>query len=261
MDEAEWLASADPAAMLELVTPGRSGGVGKLKSQMASDRQLRLFTVACCRAVWDRLSDERSRRAVEVAEQYAEGLATDEERQDAWRLSQRGSIAAYACWVDIGIADAAATIARDGMTEGPTPPPATQAALLRCIVGNPFVPVVELDGGGQIHHGWASPISQQTVIFDRAWLAHGDGLLVRIARSIYDRRAWGDMALLADALEDSGCTDDVILAHCREVHNACPLTYAHQPHDYCDGSQADGRVVRGLHARGCWVVDLILGQG
>jgi len=41
------------------------------------------------------------------------------------------------------------------------------------------------------------------------------------------------MPILADALEDAGCTDAAILEHCRGP---------------------------GPHVRGCWVVDLILGK-
>jgi len=67
------------------------------------------------------------------------------------------------------------------------------------------------------------------VTFDSAWRT-ADAL--GLARGIYDDRAFDRLPILADALEDSGCDSADILDHCRTP---------------------------GSHARGCWVVDLILG--
>jgi hypothetical protein len=64
-------------------------------------------------------------------------------------------------------------------------------------------------------------------------LAWHDGLLVSMARHIYESCDFIDMPILADALEEAGCTDQEILAHCRSG---------------------------GEHRRGCWVVDLVLGK-
>jgi hypothetical protein len=58
-------------------------------------------------------------------------------------------------------------------------------------------------------------------------------MIVKIARSIYDDRLFSDLPVLADALEEAGCTDSDILNHCR------------QP---------------GEHVLGCWAVDLLLGK-
>src|SRR5262245_46398820 len=72
MTEAEWLSSPGPYRMLEFLQ-GR-----------VSDRKLRLFGCGCCRHIWNLISDGRSRKAVEVAERYADGLASRKERDEAY---------------------------------------------------------------------------------------------------------------------------------------------------------------------------------
>jgi hypothetical protein len=54
-----------------------------------------------------------------------------------------------------------------------------------------------------------------------------------MAQNIYQDRTFENLPLLADALEDAGCTDAAILSHCRKP---------------------------GVHVRGCWAVDLLLGK-
>jgi hypothetical protein len=61
----------------------------------------------------------------------------------------------------------------------------------------------------------------------------GGQVASRLARAIYTDRAFDRLPVLADALEDAGCTDAAILAHCRSG---------------------------GVHVRGCWVVDMVLGR-
>jgi hypothetical protein len=68
------------------------------------------------------------------------------------------------------------------------------------------------------------------VACDPAWRT-SDVLL--LARGIYEDRAFDRLPILADALQDAGCNDRYILNHCRSTNT--------------------------LHARGCWVVDLVLG--
>ena len=68
------------------------------------------------------------------------------------------------------------------------------------------------------------------VAFDPAWCTeHTLGLALRM----YDDREFAAMPILADALEEAGCENADILTHCREP---------------------------GVHVRGCWVVDLVLGK-
>jgi hypothetical protein len=57
--------------------------------------------------------------------------------------------------------------------------------------------------------------------------------VVSLAQGIHSNRAWDQMPILADALQDAGCEDNNVLSHCRGP---------------------------GPHARGCWVIDAILGR-
>ncbi|MCI0464680.1 MAG: hypothetical protein L0Z62_47760 [Gemmataceae bacterium] len=221
MTEAEWLACTDPERMLESLR-GR-----------ASERKLRLFACSCCRLSWRLLIDERSRAAVEVAERLADGLATDEEvrtavqgisaaslavrrspddspetllqlrrRQDPTSLYRAAFLAGFAVSKGAGNLDAHLR------ARGANPvDDRTQAQLLRCLF-NPFRPgVIEVTSSPE------APIA--------------------LARALYEDRIFEWLPILGDALEEAGCSDEAILAHCRGP---------------------------GPHVRGCWVVDLILGK-
>jgi hypothetical protein len=58
-------------------------------------------------------------------------------------------------------------------------------------------------------------------------------MIPKMAKAIYKERTFDQLPVLADALEDAGCTDSEILNHCRAP---------------------------GEHVLGCWVVDLLLGK-
>src|SRR4051812_25163489 len=70
MTEEEWLRSADPDAMLKAVRDRRN------------DRKLRLFAVACCRRGARLWADERSERALALAEGYADGRVAKAQRRN-----------------------------------------------------------------------------------------------------------------------------------------------------------------------------------
>jgi hypothetical protein len=233
MTEAEWAACTDPGLMLEFLRG------------WANSRKLCLFACACCRCIWGLMPDQTSRRAVEVAERFADRQATEAEvaaasdaireavyvatwaaedgGEDGENRLDLGGVAAEAAdltarfaaawatgnslWADSRTAAEAACIARAAGASGKT-----QCDLLRCIFGNRLRP--------------GPPVPSDV-------LRWNDATVRRIAQAIYDERRWGDMPLLGDALLDAGCDNDEVLAHCR---------------------------IGGEHVRGCWVVDLLLGK-
>jgi hypothetical protein len=210
MTEEEWVNCTDPKPMLEFLR-------GK-----ASDRKLRLFAVACCRRVWPLLAEEWSRQAVESAEKYADGLCSDEQLEETgkragWAAAGagQGSAAEAAAWAaagkgEVGWVEITAAHAGWAETAEESPRP-FHCDLLRDIFGNSF----------------------RSQAINPAWLGSNGGTVPIIARTIYDERAFDRLPVLANALQEAGCTDKEILNHCR------------QP---------------GVHVRGCWALDLILGK-
>jgi hypothetical protein len=74
LTEAEWLSCDDPMPMLDFLQ-------GKI-----SERAVRLFASACGRRAWHLMTDERSRRPIELNERLADDAnhATAEERSECW---------------------------------------------------------------------------------------------------------------------------------------------------------------------------------
>jgi hypothetical protein len=246
MADATWQTSGDPHKML-----GWLRELGRVTRTKAGRRKLRLFACACCRRLWYRLPSDACRRAVEIIERYADGLADkaelaaartavrsevqNEERRvlrasgeerarliittlrlcegvvwaaddEAWRAAVQASN-----WSADTAAVLASGTAHDVSTWAQALPVERRAHcdLLRDVFCNPFkLPAVQ-----------------------PAWLKWNHGTIPGIARGIYDDQAFERLGVLADALEDAGCSDAVILDHCRKP---------------------------GEHVRGCWLVDLIL---
>jgi hypothetical protein len=271
MTEAEWLACDDSRPMLAYL----DGEVSARKRSLAECAFLRRF--------WNVLPDERTRKAIEAAEQSADGALSSEDLQRAraaarqafhaaeWEEQKKGAVfgaflsgyllaaqiagrafpvlrymlgtrtmvgleclasAAKPIWYAPACPEAFGGRAASARAPGSRPLPllrwedqafreachaavvagrSAQADILRDLFGNPFRPVS----------------------VDPAWRAWEGGTIPRLARVLYDARRFEDLPVLADALEDAGCSDEALLSHCRTP---------------------------GPHVRGCWALDLLLGK-
>jgi hypothetical protein len=187
MTDEEWLTCPDPDSLLWFL----------LMNRRASDRQLRLFAVACARRVWHMLSDDRDRGLVDVAQLLADGRAPASDVRCAGSQA-RGplahlfeSAASAADEGSLAIASFRAGAARRGpafLAER-----SAQADLIREVFGNPNRPVV----------------------VEPDWLAWNHGFVAEMAQGIYEDRTFHRLPILCDALEDAGCTDQALLDHLR----------------------------------------------
>jgi hypothetical protein len=234
MTEQAWLECTDPAPMLEFL------------SSKANKRKTLCFSTACCRRVQSLLTVygegilSTLERAADIPLPPAEldSLANDALAHTDGLSYHMGTPAGCAQW----LASYAVFHAAEGNATGasldaaraiecsradpahfnirtPAPPSpgdpverGLQTSLLRCVFGNPF---------------------RKTRV-QQKWLEWNDGVIAKIAQAIYDEASFTSLLVLADALEEAGCTDADILGHCRKS----------EP-----------------HARGCWVIDRIVDKG
>jgi hypothetical protein len=246
------------AATLEDLASARTplARVQVLEKMSLSPRKQRLFACACCRSEWqafpvesttlaERYLDEFTMssnlpadlapvtrqvvafRVVETAERYADGMSSNEELDLADRLSARWN-------PSLGMVNVACALnpmqvlltnereALDEIEQGSAPNALQQPDSHQLLWRAEYLSILaEIVG------------PSMSLRIDPFWLASNDGAVVKLAQSIYEERRFADLPILGDALEDAGCTEQVILDHCRE-----PLR----------------------HWRGCWLVDAILGK-
>jgi hypothetical protein len=186
----------------------------------ASARKLRLFATACCRRLWAQLARENSRRAVLVAEQFADGLISKRDLALAGNAARSNSrprdhaVEAARC---CAYADAwiAALFTSDQVVSGWPTSASELAAWVRDVFGSPFHTTTYYGG------------SMKSTALQLAQAAYEERILP--AGHLEPQR----LAVLADALEEGGCTDQAILDHLRSP---------------------------GAHVRGCWALDLVLNR-
>jgi hypothetical protein len=240
MTEAEWLAATDPMPMLMFVHDSGKG----------SRRKFWLFTAACCERASRFLPSELTGAMARVSEVLASGEASPEERDAACVLTRRWK-ETFVAWHEFDTAYSIRDFPK--FLERPAQRAFNSARLAirltslfdwsGCEIGSVGMRAEESvspreqppEVVSEYYRGLSSiarcVFSYSTSNLDPAWLAWNSAAVPRIARSICDDRAFDHMALLADALEDAGCTDAGLLSHLRGP---------------------------GPHVRGCRGLDLVL---
>lgn len=224
-------------AWLERAAPG---DLGVYLGKSASPRKGGLFVRHLCLGHPEAFPDPRSLAALHAADRYEAGeidepahaaavqaaVLAAEEAEARWRATHDAQPhffgPAYSAWI---AANVARNVAEHGCYNR------VMADLMRVLAASTSprsasrqrvaraIRGVFLEHFGDV---------ERPVEFDPAWRTTAVGGL---ATSIYADRAFGHLPILGDALEDAGCADADLLGHCR------------------GGSQ---------HARGCWLLDLVL---
>jgi hypothetical protein len=188
----------------------------------ASHRKVRLFAVACCARHPDLTALAPLRRALRLAELFADGLIGGRKVSRSIWDQRWGELRPITHALLIGgatphgvdqISPACMSRYEDSAE------PESQARLLRELFG--FLPFRSINISSDL-------------------LTWNDSIVRRIAQGIYDERLMpertlsnGRLAILHDALLDAGCDNEDLLIHCREP---------------------------GPHVRGCWAIDLLLAK-
>jgi hypothetical protein len=205
--------------------------------QQARGRKLTLAACACCRRLGPLLADARTRAALEASERFADRLAAwaDLELAKGEAAAARSeapnpwaSEARWAVW-------AAVWSVTHPELWGPQAIGAARAArrLEAGYDGRDFRVAERREAKAQLAI-LRDVFADRPAWVDPGWLRWGGGTVVRVAEAVYEDGRFADLPVLADALEEAGCTDEAVLAHCRGP---------------------------GPHVRGCWVVDAVLGRG
>jgi hypothetical protein len=244
--EPEWLASDDLRLMLPFV------------ATKWSERKGRLYMAAGLRAIWPLLYSEYSRKVIVFLEKEADCPVTEEA---VHRMEYLAEIPTFGYEIEEGIPQGAKKwlIKQGAFTEADL---ASVSKTSRCPIFHRLVNAAhiayhahnfcaallheppgpntfsghlldhltreqEWPGPWLVHEVVGNPFRPVTV--DPSWLTSA---IINMAQTIYDENQFEDLPILADALEDAGCTDLDVLNHLRGP---------------------------GPHVRGCFAVDLCLG--
>jgi hypothetical protein len=221
MTEAEWLATTDPTPMLEFLRGN------------ASERKLRLFMIACARLLWERIPPGEMREAVEAAERGADGVPWEDELKgycdQLYRLPVDSGRSTGTNWFKDQSPEKLGVYFTVLKTTGAGCGVLTVIPMLARSMGGPHIlPLIGPRMPDLLRDIFGNPYRPLTL--DPAWLIPP---AVDLSHTMYQSRDFSKMLDLAQSLQDAGCESADVLDHCRGP---------------------------GPHARGCWVVDLLLGK-
>ena len=247
----EWHTAYNPDVLLNLVRPPIAWPAVPEAISPAESRRFLLFACACARMVWD-LLPTNTHSAVQVRERFAEGRATVTDlRAAALNRRPRLPTAAHRHAFDSACALGFHWLGQSHPIEPYTDGPAREAArcaakALACRVAGP----VPACGPAEIewHTLWNRVFSEarehQAELVRDIFPPPGyappplpdwrTDTVLALARQMDETGDFSAVPILADALQDAGCSDELMLSRCRAPS--------------------------GLHSRGNWVVDLVLGR-
>jgi hypothetical protein len=227
MTEQQWLTCTMPDDLLNWL------------EDRVSDRKLRLFATACCRHVWKLIAHPDAREAVQISERFADGLATAKELAAAKTKALRAcrelakSMRTLTEQRKFALASRqfAALAAASCACEADVISAAFRTKMVMAETRGRKANREELEDAYQcelLRDLFGNPFRRSK--WQAKW---GTPAVVELATVIYEQRRFERMPRLGGLLQKAGCESTEVLQHCRSSVE---------------------------HVRGCWVVDLVLGQ-
>jgi len=235
-NDAEWLACTEVEPLVEPL------------ADKVSQRKLRLFACGCCRTISHLLfAAPELLRCLEISELYADARASKEELdagRPAWGSSSLDGLYGLYTHQAVVLAASSGEFYRDWYVEAPKFV-TNVAAWHACVPA--YAPETHASARATADARQAdifrdlvrSPFRPRLVIDPplRTW---HNAAIPKAAQAAYEHRSLPDglldtnrLAALAALLEEAGCKDPELLAHLRSA---------------------------GVHVRGCWALDAILGK-
>jgi hypothetical protein len=210
------------------------GSAGRYE-HLLPNRQHRLLACGLCRLAAPLVGRPELLGVLATAEDFADGTVSTGElgraRQFALQTAQSYAEIPHIEKFAHAVALAATVAAPSSQNLYKSIEPSTASLIARALEG---ALALLADEASPVPHvpGYAAvfdDIEPRQTEFSVQWRTE---TAVALARAMFDARDFSAMPILADALQDAGCTNETVLAHCRDTNQ--------------------------VHVRGCWVVDLVL---